>query len=796
MIPSSEARVLAFFEKALEQPPEQRQAWLEEQDLPEAVLTRVQRLLERESTLGDFLETPAAMPEPDDFPDVGERLGSYQLERRIDSGGMGVVYLARRADAVYEQEVAIKLIRPMHLGVGAGFREQIVQRFEQERTLLARLQHPYIARILDGGSTEAGFPWLAMEYVDGVSLLEHADARKLGVRERATLFGKVCEGVQEAHRNLIVHRDLKPENILVNIDGEPKLLDFGIAHALGQDGSLSEAVASLTAMTPAYASPEQVRRQPLTTSSDVYSLGVVLYQLLTARRPYETESLSPSQAERVVCDTRAPTLQDALAASELPDAERQRRRRHLDRDLEAIVARAMHKDPAQRYHSAQELAADVRLWLEHKPVRAHPDSARYRLGKFIGRHRLGTAAAAVALLAVLGAAGIAFWQAGQARQAAADASAINAFLLDVLKMSDPFDAGVEPTLSQALDDAATTIDQRFAGRPDLSSVIRFSIGYSMLSRYRLQAADDQLHRALAESRSAFGEDDIRTTRILEAIAFLRQEQGRFEEAAAAFEDVVARLERNGHTADPLYGIVLGNLGNLHLVREDYPEAERWLQRTAAHAAEQGDAFPAADRATLTANLAQAAHGLEDLERADALYADAQAQLSKLYPEGNPDLAILLNNRALLAEEMGDRAHALALHRESLAERRRVFKHDHPMTVTAMTQVVRLSLENGESEGTLALANEAAAMADRVYTEPNARHASAYATAAVARLSAGDRSGAASAMDRAQTLLAAVAEPQPSILGYIDRSRATLCAAGVTPASGCPAPADPSQPTAP
>ena len=781
----SEGDVLQWFERSLDQPVGARRAWLDAQALPAWLLTRVVRLLETEATVGDFLEQPAATPEPDGFPQLGERVGPFRLVDRIDSGGMGVVYLAARADDAYEQQVAVKLIRPLHLGANATFRNQLIARFENERALLARLNHPNIARILDGGSTASGIPWLAMEYVDGTSLIDHCDRNALDLAARLRLFRKVCDGVQEAHRHLIVHRDLKPENILVGTDGEPRLLDFGIARTLeeGPDGATS--LTSLTAMTPAYASPEQVRRQPTTTRSDVYSLGVMLYQLLAGMRPYELAGLSPAEAERTVCETQPPPLRVATDRAVLDDADRRRRLAKIDGDLERIVAKAMHKDIDRRYGSAQELAWDVQRWLDGKPVLAHPDSAAYRIGKFVRRHRAGTALAAIALLAILGAAGIAAWQARQAARAADDMRQVNAFLLDVLSMSDPFDAGSELTLSQALDGAAERIDEHFPDRPDLSAEVRFGIGYSMLSRYRLEQAQVQLERALDESTRVFGRGDVRTIRVIEGMAGLRQEQGRIDDAEALFKEGISLAERNGLRRDAIYLYMLNNLGMLYMNQDRYPEADAMLQRTldtwnAAH--DTGGA--SSDHANLLNNLAQVAHERKDHARADRLYREAQAELESLFPGGNPDLAIALGNRGLLAEEQGRPAEALALYRQSLAMRERVFRGDHPMLVVGLANVARLSAATGDAAQALQAGERAAAMADRVYTEPGGRHASVLGSLAEARLANGDTAGAGESWLRAQALLARVASPPPSVESYLARVRATLCAEPGAPAAAC------------
>ena len=276
--------------------------------------------------------------------------------------------------------------------------------------------------------------------------------------------------------------------------------------------------------------------------------------------------------------------------------------------------------------------------------------------------------------------------------------------------------------------------------------------------------------------------------MLDGIANLRMEQDRGTQAEAGFRAVIAALERGGHNDDALYGSALGNLGNLFLVREDYRQADAWLLRSKAWFDAHPDA-PANDRANLLSNLAHAAHGLEDLPRADALYAQAMQAMQALHPQGNPDMAVLLNNRALLNEDRGDLAAALALHRQSLAMRRKVFSKEHPMTLTALVNVARVSLQTGEVAAALPLAEDAAKLADRVYAAaPNGRHASTFATLAEARLATGDAAGAATAMRRADMLLARLDQPAPSVATYLQKVRARLCAAAISAA--CSANASP------
>ncbi|MBW8368655.1 MAG: serine/threonine-protein kinase, partial [Arenimonas sp.] len=713
---SLEIQVLQLFEQALEQPAARRMEWLAGQGQSREVMEGVVRLLGAEREAAGFLEETAVMPDevPPEFPKIGERLGNYELLKPLEAGGMGVVYLGRRADDVYDQQVAIKLVRPVHLLAAADFRRQLITRFEAERSILARMSHPNVARILDGGSTAGGIPYLVMEYVDGVSLTDYCKNNKLDVPARLALFCKVCDGVQEAHRHLIVHRDLKPDNILVGDNGEPRLLDFGIAKILEQEPLGGEKGTSLSAMTPAYASPEQVRQEALTTSSDVYSLGVVLYQLLAGVRPYELGGLRPAEAEHIVCDTLPDPMHKMLAKAAITDAERRQRRAQLSPDVERIVAKAMHKEASRRYGSAQELADDIRRYLDGQPVHAHPDSGAYRLRKFIGRHRVGTIAATLALLAVLTASGVAFWQAQEATRAAADTESVNAFLMDVLGSSDPFTTGTTLSLSQAVDDAAGRVSKRFADRPDLAARVRFALGYSMLSRSRLDIAERELTLALEHAQAAFGEDHLFTLKVREAIAQLRKDQGRTSEAEAELRRVIERLEATGQTGKPLYFIAVNNLGQLFLDAEDYPKAREYLLRAFALNA---DGIRVPDQpsapALLLGNLAYAAHGLGELDDADKLYRDATAQMQAIFPDGSPELAMLVNNHAYVVDELGRADEAYAMMQRSLEMRRRSLGGDHPMIVAAAFSLSREALKREEYDDAIALAREAIDMADRL-----------------------------------------------------------------------------------
>lgn len=413
-------RVSEVVDASLELPPEERARFLDRVCREPELRSYVESLVLPFDHAGTFLETPAL----DDYARtcadeisgdtnswIDRRIGDYRIIEQIGSGGMGMVFRAARADDQYEKQVAIKLLKE-------GFESSYaLARFRAERQILASLDHPNIARLLDGGQTEEGFPYFVMELVDGVPIDEYCDAHRLPVEKRLRLFLTVCTAVEYAHQNLIIHRDLKPANILVTTDGVPKLLDFGIARLLNPDLSPSDSghtLSFLRVMTPEFASPEQIRGDLVTTASDIYSLGVVLYILLTGHRPYQLSGQSPSTSSEIVCNIE-PARPSAIVthrdgngepSPELVSAARgekpERLRRRLTGDLDNIVLMALRKEPQRRYASVGQFSQDIRFHLHNAPVLAHRDTFAYRARKFVSRHKLACVSVAIFILTLLG----------------------------------------------------------------------------------------------------------------------------------------------------------------------------------------------------------------------------------------------------------------------------------------------------------------------------------------------------------------------------------------------------------
>jgi eukaryotic-like serine/threonine-protein kinase len=526
------------FAEALDRPPAERKAFLDEACAGDAELrTAVERLLLADEQSDTFLEQPVGdllglLPEVE----AGERLGPYRLLRRLGAGGMGTVYLARREDEHYQQDVALKILRSGLQGTEA------VHRFLAERQILARLEHPNIARLYDGGSTPDGRPYLVMELVEGLPVDEYCNRHQLTVDQRLDLFRRICSAVQYAHQNLLVHRDLKPGNILVTEAGEPKLLDFGIAKRL-EPGSATQPDLTQTGsrmMTPSYASPEQVRGEAITTASDVYSLGVVLYGLLAGRLPYRVESGLAHEIERAICEAEPERPSAALFRAGEPPAEEiarsratrpQALRRRLQGDLDNIALMALRKEPSRRYGSVAQLSRDLENHLHSLPVVARPDTLPYRTRKFVRRHRVGVSAAALVVLLVAAFIVSLIVQGRRIARERDKAQYSLSFLLDTFKDADPYHTkGEHLTADEILTRGAERVSRDLSGRPDVQAALMDAIGDVERALGRFDHAGPLLERGLALRRATFGPDSLEAAESLEHLGLLKRERSSFAEA--------------------------------------------------------------------------------------------------------------------------------------------------------------------------------------------------------------------------------------------------------------------------
>ena len=434
LTPERWQQIKEVFADAQEHKPSERAAFLEKVcAADESLRSEVESLLAaaESEAAGEGSVAPSAEQSRVEDAMIGRRIGAYKIIQRIGRGGMATVYLASRADEQYEKQVAIKILLP-ELGT-----DELLRRFRNERQTLAKLDHPNIVKLLDGGSTEEGLPYLVMDYVQGVPIEKYCDNHKLSTEERLHLFSHVCAAVHCAHQNLVVHRDLKPSNILITEDGSPKLLDFGISKVLQPRNGSSVTQTLTRRMTPAYASPEQVKGEAVTPSTDIYSLGVVLYELLTGHRPYKLKQHTPAEVERAICEQepeKPSTAVNRIETEDLPDGatvsktpevvsalregQLEKLRRRLSGDLDNIVLMALQKEPHRRYASVEEFSQDIQRHLQHEPVKARRSTLAYRGSKFVRRHKTEVIAVGMMILVLLAAAGYTAWEQRRATERA------------------------------------------------------------------------------------------------------------------------------------------------------------------------------------------------------------------------------------------------------------------------------------------------------------------------------------------------------------------------------------------
>ncbi len=592
-------RVLEILNATLAEPPGSRPAFLAAACGDDSQLRcHLESLLELEDDVDRLLPKSAALvPAEGATAGDGLRIGSYRVRETLGRGGMGTVYKAVREDD-FEKQVAIKLLQRDLVS------EVNVRRFHNERQILARLEHPAIARLLDGGTTEDGRPYLVMEYVDGVPIDRYCDHHRLVTRERLELFCKVCSALAFAHRSLVVHRDLKPSNILITADGEPKLLDFGIAKLLDPDDATRRDItrASEQPMTPRYASPEQVRRRPIATASDIYSLGTLLYRLLTGQLPcglencffgevplriVEQEPVKPSVV--VSRDTTGGSRRffrkaanaglTAKSVSRTRDGDPIKLRRCLTGDVDAIVLKALRKDPRRRYSSAQRLAEDIRRHLEGRPVAARRGTLAYRGGKFLRRHRLGVAAAAAVLLLLT-----AFLVRERQRLEADNQRA--ELVINVLRgLIDIVDPDRQTEVVAKLEEAREELAVLEAERhPEGGQVreLRSELLAALGRIYRKFGDSEKALETMNESLELYRRHDPGDLSGLAArinnlgVAYL--DEGNYDRAAEHFSEALALRDRLGLEATEKMVENLTNVANALLYRGDFQRAETYYQR--------------------------------------------------------------------------------------------------------------------------------------------------------------------------------------------------------------------------
>tara|TARA_R110002096_G_scaffold154923_1_gene319109 strand:+ start:5996 stop:8746 length:2751 start_codon:yes stop_codon:yes gene_type:complete len=697
---------LQLFDRLLDIDPAKHRGYLDEHCTDPGVRQRVEAMLHADDSQWHLLDSGAdqhladmTIDKPVKQP-TPERIGPYRIVERLGEGGMATVYRAERAEQDFEQTVALKLILPSRQS------EHWQTRFLQERQILATLQHRNIAVLLDGGITEDGQPFFAMEYVDGKPITTYCDSQRLDVRERIRLFCSVCEAVGYAHTNLIVHRDLKPSNILVDASGAPKLLDFGIAKILSDDDT-SRTQTTLRALTPDYAAPEQFAGGPVTTAVDVFALGGLLFELLAGRRPFVSDSGSALDIERKIRKQGAPgfsSLAQTLAADQrdaIANARRtswRRLQRTIHGDLENIVLKALRVEPERRYASVEAMRADLVRYLEGLPVSARSDTLSYRMRKFVGRHPVGVPLGAIAAVGLIVSSAFALQQAREAELAAAlarleaaKANQTRDFVTSLFEFAGPDKSlGEQLTARQLLDLGASRVDQQLGGQPALHAEMLLLLArtYGQLAMYDKAVP---LAKQAADIYASMSDDALQVDALI-ALARLNRLKGEYPEAMTFLDVAEGMLANAGDTAR---SELLVERGEVHREQAQFEPARQAFNEALNH--DQTRLASAAEIArdlyrlgTLEFSTGDTDRGLDLLRQAAELLAESGAENTTAYASIQHDIGVMLR-------QYGDLAAAKASFEAARVLRTRLFGGEHPDLAVTYKELAGIAREQGDNE---------------------------------------------------------------------------------------------------
>lgn len=741
-------RALSLLEQALAQPTATREAFIIAAAGEDPVLRADGlRLLQAHVDSAGLLESSALPAE----------VGTWRVLRRLGAGGMGEVFEVDCARDGFTLRGALKLLA---LGVGgpAG-----LARFHAERAFLARLEHPNIARIIDGGTAADGRPYVVMEHVDGASIDLWCAERRLPLRERVVLFLQVLAAVDAAHQALILHRDIKPANVMVTAGGQVKLLDFGIAKSLAEDPALT--ATGVAPLTPQFASPEQLAGEPLTTASDVYALGLLLHWLLVGRLPFSASGRSTGQLLAQIRG-QSPTRPSArLEASVLGLGERDIAvwRRRLSGDLDRVLLKALAADPARRYASARAFSEDLERWLDLRPVRARQGDALYRARLFLRRHALAVSAGAAALAALAVGLGMVAVQAQQTRLEAERAEATNAFLMALIGDANPVASGREPSLKEALDQALPRISEHFLNQPESEADVRLGIGLAYTNLMQLDQAEAQFERVLSLRKPGTAAH----AEALQARALLAWTRGRTDAAEHDYRAALEVFERlPAHQREA--GEVRNDLASLMSDLGRFEEAVSYA-REAVASARHLQVEPGALGARLE-NLGSALQGAGQLDAAELAYRESIELLQQALPRRTVAFAVALNNFALVQRDRGRREEALALFERAVEVRKAAFGEDHAELAGPLINAARLLAELGRLDEAGVQAERAVALADRAFAPDYVGRGHVHLGAAEVALA---RGAGGLARTHAEQALRVFARADAASPVWADRARAVI-----------------------
>jgi len=694
------------------------------------VRREVEAFLEADRKADAFLSGWAGLPNPigASLPNpIGRTssqpiLGPYRLLREVGRGGMGTVFLAERCDGEYQQKVAIKVA---HLALVA---EELRRRFVRERQILAQLEHPGIARLLDGGTTADGIPYLVIEYVEGVSITEFCRREELTLKTRLELFEQVLEAVIYAHRNLVVHRDLKPSNILVTSEGQTKLLDFGIAKLLAPGFEDDPTLTEDRLATPRYASPEQLTGAASTTASDVYTLGILLYQLLTGRRPWEISVRNPGDLQRLLEAVPRPPSEVVRGEGPKPEGllsakKRKDLAREFTGDLDAIVLKALRKDPKDRYGSVEDFLEDLQLYHQGQAVTALRGSRRYRARKFLRRNRVRIAVSAAFAMILM----LSFLDTiRQARQIARErdiaqeerleadverrrAEQVTQLLVEVFGASQPEQArGEIPSARTLLDRGRERLQGELSDQPQLRATLKRTIGIAYRNLGLWQEAEPLLRSALATHRRLSGESHSETVRSLSQLGILLHAQGRYEEAESLHREALQTMKAQAPWPKAEHAASLENLGTV--LRESGAYDEAVTAQTSAIRLFREIWGPRHERTfSAQGGLAEIYRRRGQLPEAEALLRQALRDFRGDDPLDHPGSLEMQSNLALVLDLQSQFQEAVSLLEEVVREGRRILGPRHPTFARYLGNLAGAMVKAGRPAEAEPVAREALAL---------------------------------------------------------------------------------------
>ncbi len=721
--------VKLLFAEALEQPPEARQQFVGERAAGNQQLrTEVEALLKADSQDTEWLSHPIfavathlLAVEPEDLaPEVAEsstRVGPYRILRPLDHGGMATVYLVERDDGQYRQRCALKMAHP-----SLASQERIESRFRQERQIIASLSHPNIARLLDGGIAPDRRPYLVMELVEGEPLDRYCKHHQLTVTQRLDIFRKVCAAVQHAHGHLVIHCDLKPGNILVTADGEPKLLDFGVASLLDTKHvpHFETVLLDDAMMTPSFASPEQIRGDRLTTASDIYSLGVLLYLLLCGQRPHSFGQASRSEIERILAEQIPPLPSTACTRDHAAGCKSsvERLQRELRGDLDLIVLKALASEAEHRYDSVYQLSEDLHRHLIDLPVLARTETLSYRAEKFIRRHWIGVTSAVLIAFSLLTGITLALWQARQAEQsrqrAVAEQRSAEELAQFLEQLFSEFDLNntrdADLTFRAVLDEAAAATTQRLPSQPRTQARLSQILGDAYRVLGLTEKAEKLLVPALEARRALFGEQHSEVAKSLNSLALLRYDQARLEPAERLARKALADREALPHQDDDTLaeswntlGLVLEAQGRLDLAEAHYRHALN-LRRASRTTSERRLSESLNNLGSLLGQRGQ-------LREARSLLSEALSLRRHLYGEHHLRTANSLNNLAIVHSKLGETEIAEQYYTEAIELYRELGLNQHSFLTHALVNLAELKGQTGNRAEAIELCREAIAIAE-------------------------------------------------------------------------------------